>query len=71
MATGIGGLIGDIVDPIIEKGLAGLAARLAAGHPDITPAMQQQEVQGSLVEIQEALDIYKTNQQQSAANTGE
>jgi len=62
MTTGIGGLIGDILDPMIagavKKGVAGFASK----YPDITPAMQAEMVQGTMAEIQLALDMYKANQ---------
>ena len=62
MAVGLGGLIGDIIDPMIRKTLTNMAARLAEGHPDITPAMQATEVNAAMIEIQEGLDIWKSSQ---------
>lgn len=60
MSTGLGGLIGDIIDPIIEGAVKKSVAGLAAKYPDITPAMQADMVQGTMAEIQLALDIYKS-----------
>jgi hypothetical protein len=66
VATGIGGLIGDILDPMIEGAVNKAAANMAAKYPDITPAMQTEMAQGTMVEIQLALDMYKSSQQAAA-----
>ena len=62
MATGIGGLIGDILDPMIEGAVNKAVASMAAKYPDITPAMQTEMAQGTMAEIQLALDMYKSAQ---------
>lgn len=62
MSTGVGGLIGDILDPIIQGAVKKAIASLAAKYPDITPKMQTDMVNATMDEIQLALDIYKANQ---------
>jgi hypothetical protein len=66
MATGVGGLIGDILDPIIDGAVKKAIAGLAAKYPDITPAMQVEMAQATMDEIQLALDMYKSAQQAKA-----